>query len=361
MKLLTYQPSEINSGKTYKFLTKESDHKYQHNYVYLIQNKDTLMMYPGVRSCDIEPLNDIGHKYFTSSKYTHFKDDPENWNVWIIQDFDKRSDATCLETALHKQHGVSNNNLFYNRCNASISGFDTTGNIEISNKISKSNKGRKFTKEHKNNISKYHYNSAGKNNGMYNKTHSEKTRILMSNRKNEIQENGKTISENAAILTTKTKNEIQENGKTISENASIIAVQTMSIVQDDGETIREKATKKMKITKNTPDEFGFTNAQKSSMKAGKTAKENKSHAGGRNGRSKKYVFIDENDIEQFCSFGNLKLVCNEHNITMGMVFKSIKENKPFYFDFDNFAQRMKSRIINNGKIKWLGWKINEIV
>ncbi len=164
MKLITYQPSQINSGKTYGYLNRKNDKKYKHNYVYLIQNKTSLMLYSGLRSCNIEPLDDIGHEYFTSSKYTHFKDNPENWNVWIIKDFDKRSDAACLESSLHKQHNVKNNELFYNRCNSNIYGYDTSGATKYNNEaIAK--QGRNLSRYLKKTKAR-----AGKKNAMFGKT-----------------------------------------------------------------------------------------------------------------------------------------------------------------------------------------------
>ncbi len=125
-KLLPHIKSEINSGKVYNFLNKKDD-KYEHNYVYLLIERNTHMMYPGVRSSNTTPLQDLGISYFTSSQYINFKTNPENWDYIIVGDYSRRSDAVCLESALHKQHDVKNNSMFYNKCNQTITGFDYTG------------------------------------------------------------------------------------------------------------------------------------------------------------------------------------------------------------------------------------------
>ena len=142
-------------------------------------------MYIGGRSCKCDPMFDLGVKYFSSSQDKEFmkdqKDNPESYGYQILEEFEKRKEATGLEIELHKHHEVGKNELFYNRSKQTSIGWDTTGtkasketrkllssmrkgekNImfgkthseEVRKKISKGKKGKKLSEEHKIKIGK---------------------------------------------------------------------------------------------------------------------------------------------------------------------------------------------------------------
>lgn len=104
---------------------------YIYHYVYRITNKILSKHYYGSRSCNILPTDDLGVKYFSSSKDKEFKqdqlDNPQNYKYKIIKMFDDRKSAISLEIKLHVKFNVKCHKSFYNRSNQSVTGFDTTG------------------------------------------------------------------------------------------------------------------------------------------------------------------------------------------------------------------------------------------
>lgn len=123
---------------------KLKDKKY--NYVYRITNIKENKHYIGVRSCNIEPYEDIGKIYQSTSKNEAFKqdqkDNPQDYLYQILEFFDTRLEANEYEVHLHKIYNVGCNPNFYNRSNQTSKFFDNTGNKEIGAAISKANKGR---------------------------------------------------------------------------------------------------------------------------------------------------------------------------------------------------------------------------
>ncbi len=317
MKQITYKPNSINNCKTYDYLYRLNDTKYTHNYVYLIQHKVTLMMYTGARSCNIYPKDDIGVKYFTSSKYvkSDFKKNPQNYNIWVIQDFKLRSDAIILESALHKQHDVKCNKMFHNRSNQTISGFDTTGNLECVKK--------------------------------------------MKETKNMIQQNGKTNAQNGAIKAKKTIMKIQDDGSTIAQKVSSKSAKTMGIIQDDGQTIRERSTKKANKTKQKICNNGKTIAQNNGQSTKASRIRNGTYYYGDDAPiSKRYTFVDPNGIERFSVFGGFEKSCELMNLPIAEVRKSLKTGEGMY----DRKMRMSdiTRIKNLGYYTWFKWTIQKI-
>lgn len=121
-----------------------------YHYTYEITYK-TGMKYIGVRSSKIKPELD---KYMGSSKHT-----PKKGVKVILNTFTTRKEAVAHEIYLHNYNDVSNNLNYYNKAKQTSIGFDTTGtkhmtSQETKDKISKSHKGKIFSKEHKENISK---------------------------------------------------------------------------------------------------------------------------------------------------------------------------------------------------------------
>lgn len=134
----------------------------KNHYVYRITNKVENKHYYGCRTTKLEPKNDLGSKYFSSSKDKDFikdqKENPDKYKYKVIKIFSTREEALKLEIKLHNKFNVGKNNSFYNKAKQSSTGYDTTGikryqTDETKMKISKANSGRKFSEEGRKNMS----------------------------------------------------------------------------------------------------------------------------------------------------------------------------------------------------------------
>ena len=105
----------------------KSRSKRKFHYVYKIVELNTEMMYIGVRSCDIEPINDIGTYYYSSSTVQEFIDkqkvNPNNYLYEVILQFDSREEAEDYEIYIHALLNVSKDEKYYNRRNAGKNDF----------------------------------------------------------------------------------------------------------------------------------------------------------------------------------------------------------------------------------------------
>lgn len=112
-----------------------SIYKEKNHYVYCITEIDSSMKYIGVRSCMGDPINDLGYKYFSSSKNKSFvrnqKDAPEKYKYDVLSIFDNREDAINEEVRLHELYDVGRNPKFYNNVKQTNIGFDTTGKVTV--------------------------------------------------------------------------------------------------------------------------------------------------------------------------------------------------------------------------------------
>jgi hypothetical protein len=129
-----------------------------YHYVYRITNIVEKKHYYGKRSSKIEPKLDIGFKYFSSSKDKEFmldqKLNPQNYRYKAVGIFNTSEEALTREIKLHSKFNVGINPNFYNRSKQTSLkfSFDATGTTrpkEVGEKISRANKGRKHTKEHR--------------------------------------------------------------------------------------------------------------------------------------------------------------------------------------------------------------------
>lgn len=125
----------------------------KYNYVYKICNIVENKFYIGVRSCNDIPEDDLGVKYFSSSKDKNFladqKNNKHNYRYIILGIFETREDALLEEINLHTIYEVANNPNCYNIVKQNNKKFDTTGFLFIDgNKISSS--------EYKLSYKKYH-------------------------------------------------------------------------------------------------------------------------------------------------------------------------------------------------------------
>ncbi len=107
----------------------------RHHYIYRITNIIKNKYYYGSRTTskikEVKPKDDIGIKYFSSSKDKDFlldqKLNPKNYKYKVIKTFSTRKEALESEVYLHKRFNVKSHEQFYNKSNQTSSKFDTTG------------------------------------------------------------------------------------------------------------------------------------------------------------------------------------------------------------------------------------------
>lgn len=140
-----------------------------YHYVYRITHITLNKHYYGCRSTKHTPKEDLGVRYFSSSKDKEFINDqcenPNDYRYKIIRICNTRKEAIKLEIKLHNKFDVGINESFYNRVKQSSNKFDTSGkalyvdengqHVFISNEEAKKrcliavSKGRKWTEEAK--------------------------------------------------------------------------------------------------------------------------------------------------------------------------------------------------------------------
>ncbi len=101
--------------------------EYNH-YVYLIANIVNHKKYIGVRSCKIDPIDDIGVKYFSSSSDAEFmieQKETDNFTYEILGYFDDRQTAELFENKLLKIYNVVDSKMFYNKARNISTGIYT--------------------------------------------------------------------------------------------------------------------------------------------------------------------------------------------------------------------------------------------
>lgn len=103
------------------------------HYVYRITNKTSKIHYYGCRSSKISPNEDIGKKYFSSSRDKKFIeeqiDNPHIFRYKVVFVFDCRKNALLREIALHKRFNVCSNEKFYNKSNQTSDKFNTSNTL----------------------------------------------------------------------------------------------------------------------------------------------------------------------------------------------------------------------------------------
>ena len=103
----------------------------KYHYTYRITNIVEKKYYYGVHSCNCLPKEDIGVKYFSSSKNKAFKDDikenPQNYKYKVVKIFSTRKEALEHEIFLHAKFNVGVNKKFYNGSKQGSTNRDTSG------------------------------------------------------------------------------------------------------------------------------------------------------------------------------------------------------------------------------------------
>jgi len=131
-----------------------------HHYAYQIFNTKTGKFYIGVRQSKVDPIKDLGIRYFSSSYDKDFIHDqklnPQDYEYTVLGMFSSRKEAVAEEIALHNLYNVGQNKRFYNQSKQSSTGFDTSGiehSDETKRKMSESKIGKPFNDEHKRKLS----------------------------------------------------------------------------------------------------------------------------------------------------------------------------------------------------------------
>ena len=110
-------------------------HEMKHHYTYRITNIIEKKYYYGVHSCDCLPKEDIGVKYFSSSKNKEFikdqKENPQNYKYKVVKIFSTRVEALEHEIFLHAKFNVGISTSFYNGAKHTSVGFDVSGKCSV--------------------------------------------------------------------------------------------------------------------------------------------------------------------------------------------------------------------------------------
>ena len=156
----------------------------KYHYVYCILEISTNKKYIGTRSTNKKPADDLGKKYFSSSKNKEFissqKENPHNYKYEILLICNTREEAILEEIRLHNLYDVAKNPDFYNKAKQTAKYFDTTGKVSVIDKDGNTmqvnvDDPRYLSGELKSVV-------AGKNNPFYNKKHSAETKEKIANK-----------------------------------------------------------------------------------------------------------------------------------------------------------------------------------
>lgn len=130
---------------------------FKNNFVYLILNKTNHKKYIGVKSCDEDPKDVIGKKYFSSSSDKNFikeqKEFPERFKYRVLKNFKTREEALNLEIYLHEAYNVDKSEEFYNLSKQTSIKFSFSESQGLTGEKN-GMYGKKRTKEEKEKISK---------------------------------------------------------------------------------------------------------------------------------------------------------------------------------------------------------------
>ncbi len=121
------------------------------HYTYNITNIINGKSYIGARTCDTNPSEDIGIKYFSSSTDEDFMKEQKlflnRFTYEVLNEYDTRKDAINNEILLHNLNDVGKNNMYYNKAKQTSSYFDFDNTIPIDLEYVKKSLETKSTKE----------------------------------------------------------------------------------------------------------------------------------------------------------------------------------------------------------------------
>jgi len=287
-----------------------------HHYTYRITSKILNKHYYGCRSSKINPNEDLGFKYFSSSTNTEFildqKQNPQNYKYKVIKVFNTREEAIKHEILLHNKFNVDVNKNFYNKAKQTSEkfSFNNSGLISVKNILTEtycyisndefdssihikegSTKNSKRTPQFKDTLSKRMKGVPKNKDSILTRTKTVTT----------PDENGITIAYKGYLSAQQTKQQkfeldnlyfekinkkISENKKTLCENGKTKAVnsaaksmETKRKIDENGKNIIEKSAEKLKITMKTVEQNGKTKAENTAAKSAETMKTTKNEKG----------------------------------------------------------------------------------
>lgn len=98
------------------------------HYVYLIKDKETKLLYIGVRGAENDNLILDLKRYGTSSRMRNtILGNPNRFLYRVLKTFQNRRDADLFEADLHRKYDVKNNPKFWNQANCPEPGFSSAG------------------------------------------------------------------------------------------------------------------------------------------------------------------------------------------------------------------------------------------
>lgn len=258
--------------------------EYKYHYVYRITNIVEQKYYYGSRSCNCNPTDDIGKKYFSRFTEKWFqqdqKENPKKYRYKVVKIFETcREDATELEVLLHKRFDVKNHKKFYNKANQTSKKFDTTG-MELT-----------FSDEHKYKISL----SQSTNNSFKGKTHTKEVRYKIKESRLGTKQSIETRN--------KISNAMKGKKKTKSHCLKLSKSMLGKSISDD---VKTKMSKTHKAIYN-PSNHNW---------------------------SKHIKIFDKYGNQQFESKGTFRKICIENNLPMGALEKSYKNDGAPIFNYN---------------------------
>ena len=177
------------------------------HYTYNIINKTNGKYYIGMRSSEVNPVEDIGINYFGSSKNEEFrqalKEDKSNFIYKVIETYDSREDAYKGEERIHQKINVSKDPASYNIQNSGYNGFDRLGkpmSEEVKQKMINTLKERYKNTTHHSKGSKMSEEAKRKIGlATLGRKHSEESKKKMSKAKKEYYKNNEHYTKKRAI------------------------------------------------------------------------------------------------------------------------------------------------------------------
>ena len=109
------------------------------HYVYRITDLSVNRHYIGIRSTKLDPYDDLGKVYFSSSKDRAFiekqREHPSCFRYKILMQFNSRDLAVAFEIKIHARLDVGRNPAFFNRSRQTNTGFSTLGMVSVNGRL----------------------------------------------------------------------------------------------------------------------------------------------------------------------------------------------------------------------------------
>jgi len=324
------------------------------HYVYRITNTKINKHYYGCRSTKINPENDLGFRYFSSSTNNVFiqeqRTNPTIFKYKILKTFNDRIDALKFEIFLHQKFNVGVNDKFYNKCMQGISTLNTSNQIGINGKLVsceyyKSHKSENF-KHH--NTNKVTVISSSYETSQVDITHpqylSRKLKSVQCNMVNSINENGQTewvTVDDYYIrkLTCNNTNKVpvyDENGKgmLITKQKFQLSANYTHVSKNIVQAYDTTTKKYTSIPKTVFD----SNTKYVGVNKGKIS-------GAKNPNAKTINIYDKCGVLKYECIGDFEKICKAYNLPFMSLKRSYMKHTKIYQGYN----------IPTNKLKYIGW------